>query len=115
MGIGIASVVNLLDPAVVVVGGGLGSADGPYWTGRCSRHARRVLGLAQDVPIVHAQLGASAGAIGADRSASDTHVKVVNHDTRQPTEVALIGMGNVASAYLRTLDELVVRGGPAVV
>lgn len=34
----------------------------------------------------------------------------MNHDTSQPTEVALIGMGNVASAYLRTLDELVVRG-----
>jgi len=31
-------------------------------------------------------------------------------DSRPPTEVAFIGMGNVSSAYLRTLDDLVSRG-----
>lgn len=66
LGIGIASVVNLLDPAVVVVGGGLGSADGPYWDGALqSARAHVYWACARDVPIVHAQLGASAGAIGA--------------------------------------------------
>ena len=30
LGLGIAELVNLLDPQAVVIGGGLGSTDGPY-------------------------------------------------------------------------------------
>jgi glucokinase len=65
--LGIANLVNLLDPEIVVVGGGLVEAGevvlGPI------RSAARELELAAeyrpDVPIVPAVLGGDAGAIGA--------------------------------------------------
>ena len=65
-GLAIAALVNLLDPHAVVVGGGLGSADGPYWDallagvdeGRWPASPFRV-------PVVHATTGEMAGAIGA--------------------------------------------------
>lgn len=66
LGIGIASIVNLLDPAAIVVGGGLGSADGPYWDQALESAREHVYwARARDLPIVHAELGATAGAIGA--------------------------------------------------
>lgn len=65
--VGVANLVNLLDPAVVVVGGGLTEA-GELFLGP-ARAAFADLVLAADhrppVPIVAAQFGAEAGAIGA--------------------------------------------------
>jgi glucokinase len=62
----VALLVNVLDPAAVVVGGGLGSAHGAYWRGLeqalrdhiWAEHAR-------NLPIMQAELGADAGVIGA--------------------------------------------------
>jgi glucokinase len=66
LGIGISVVVNLLDPAAVVVGGGLGSATGPYWDQALqSAREHTYQDRARDTPIVQAHLGARAGAIGA--------------------------------------------------
>lgn len=66
LGLGIALYVNLLDPEAVIVGGGLGSAEGVYWDNAVVS-ARRLIYAdnARDIPILHAALGADAGLIGA--------------------------------------------------
>src|SRR5262249_7266342 len=66
LGVGIAFLVNLLDPEVIVIGGGLGLAGGPYkeaFERSCRGHifADNSCG----VPILPAQLGVEAGLVGA--------------------------------------------------
>jgi glucokinase len=60
-------VVNLLDPAVVVIGGGIAEALGQRyveWAAELSR--RQILSSgARDVPIVASRLGDDAGLLGA--------------------------------------------------
>jgi glucokinase len=65
LGIGIALLVNLLDPEAVVTGGGLGSADTEYWTAaaRWARHYAH--SHAKDTVLTRGQLGPDAGVIGA--------------------------------------------------
>ena len=66
LGEGIAVLVNLLDPEIVVVGGGLGSAGGSYLERAVSVARPRIwLPAARDLPIVTAGLGPEAGVIGA--------------------------------------------------
>jgi glucokinase len=66
----VALLVNVLDPAGVVVGGGLGSAPGPYWeTMVGSARAAVWSDVARGVPIVRAGLGADAGVVGAGLAA----------------------------------------------
>jgi glucokinase len=69
----VALFVNLVDPEIVVVGGGLGTAGGDYWP--------TVIASARDhiwaehvvhVPIVPAELGGRAGVVGAGLLALDT-------------------------------------------
>jgi glucokinase len=66
LGVSVAFLVNVLDPEMVVVGGGLGIAGGIYWDAfrkSCREHI-----FAEDartLPIVPAQLGADAGIVGA--------------------------------------------------
>jgi glucokinase len=65
-GHGVAVLVNLLDPHAVIVGGGLGSVDGPYW--RCLQASARThiwADAARDVPLLRSGLGPDAAAIGA--------------------------------------------------
>lgn len=62
---GLADLVHLLDPALVVLGGGLGSAD--TWAGRAVRDAWQDLG--SPVPLVVAELGADGPLIGAAAAA----------------------------------------------
>jgi glucokinase len=66
VGEALAVAVDLLDPAAVVVGGGLGSAEGPYFDA-LARSARRSIWYegARDLPIVRAALGADSGLVGA--------------------------------------------------
>lgn len=66
LGVSAAFLVNVLDPEIVVVGGGLGTAGGLYWEAfvrTCREHifAENSRGL----PIVPAKLGADAGLVGA--------------------------------------------------
>jgi glucokinase len=65
LGIGIALLVNLLDPEAVVTGGGLGSADTGYWAAaaRWARHYAH--SHAKDIALTRGQLGPDAGVIGA--------------------------------------------------
>jgi glucokinase len=65
-GHGVAVLVNLLDPHAVIVGGGLGSVEGPYWRGlRASARAHIWADAARDVPLLRSGLGPDAAAIGA--------------------------------------------------
>jgi glucokinase len=70
LGKGIATVVNLLDPEAVVVGGGLGTAGGRWWDQTLTAAERHIwLPLARDLPILPAGLGPDAGVIGAGLAA----------------------------------------------
>jgi len=62
----LALLVNALDPAKLVIGGGLGSAPGLYLSSIArSVRARLWDGYRSDIPILQAALGADAGLIGA--------------------------------------------------
>jgi glucokinase len=65
-GLAVGSVVNLVDPGIVVIGGGIAEALGqPYvdWATTIAR--RQILSSARDVPIVSSQLRDDAGLLGA--------------------------------------------------
>lgn len=65
-GLAIGSVVNLVDPGIVVIGGGVAEALGqPYvdWAAEIAR--RQILSSARDLPIVPSQLRDDAGLLGA--------------------------------------------------
>jgi glucokinase len=65
-GIGVALLVNLLDPELVVVGGGLGSAPGPFWElSVASARAHIACDVARGLPILQAHLGPRSSAVGA--------------------------------------------------
>src|SRR5207302_62451 len=66
-GLAIGGVVNLLDPGVVVIGGGIAEALGARYVDWAREiAARQILGSgARDVPIVASQLGDDAGVLRA--------------------------------------------------
>jgi glucokinase len=62
----LALLVNSLDPAVLILGGGLGSAPGPYFDALAgSVRAGLWTGAPHDLPILQSRLGDDAGLIGA--------------------------------------------------
>ncbi len=73
LGEGVASLVNILDPEIVVIGGGVGEAGdvlfGPLR--EAFRASVEGVDVRPEVPIVPAQLGNDAGAIGAALLALD--------------------------------------------
>jgi glucokinase len=76
LGLGLALLLNMLDPEAVVTGGGLGSADTEYWTAAC-RYARQYgHEHTKSIPIVRGRLGADAGVIGAGL----TGLRAATHD-----------------------------------
>jgi glucokinase len=66
-GLAIGGVINLLDPAVVVIGGGIAEAFGERYVEVVTRSAHRYAleSAAGDVPIVASRLGDDAGLLGA--------------------------------------------------
>jgi glucokinase len=72
--VGIANLVDVLDPAVVVVGGGLVDEGDLLLEPVRAGYEGQVLaaGERDAVPIVGARLGADAGAIGAALLAAET-------------------------------------------
>jgi glucokinase len=66
-GVAIGGVINLLDPAVVVIGGGIAEALGRRYVEIVTHSARRqtLASAAQHVPIVASKLGDDAGLLGA--------------------------------------------------
>jgi glucokinase len=66
LGNSVGFLVNVLDPAAVIVGGGLGLAGGLYWASFVSSTRSHIWADAtRALPIVTAHLGADAGLIGA--------------------------------------------------
>ena len=66
LGVSTAFLVNVLDPEMIVVGGGLGLAGGLYWDSfqqSCREHI--FAADARSLPIVTAKLGTDAGLVGA--------------------------------------------------
>ena len=62
----VALLVNVLDPEAVVIGGGLGLSDGPYWDHFIASTRRHIWSeLHRDLPILRAATGVDAGWIGA--------------------------------------------------
>jgi glucokinase len=66
LGVGLAWLVNVLDPEAVIVGGGLGLAGGLYWDSFIAAARGHIWAeAARDLPILPAALGPDAGLIGA--------------------------------------------------
>jgi glucokinase len=66
LGNSVGWLVNVMDPAAVVVGGGLGVAGGLYWDSFVRSTRRHIWSdTSRELPIVRAALGAEAGLIGA--------------------------------------------------
>lgn len=71
----IVSIVSLIDPELIILGGGLGSTDGPY-THALINGAQQALGRRPQSPqIIRCTFGAEAGLIGAALAAHD-HVEI---------------------------------------
>ena len=65
-GQGAALLVNVLDPHALIVGGGLGCADGLYWQSlEASARAQIWADAARRIPLLRSGLGPDAAAIGA--------------------------------------------------
>jgi len=63
--------VNVLDPEVVVIGGGLGLAKGSYHIAlEAAMRAHIWSDLHRDIPLLPAEMGNDAGFIGAALAAS---------------------------------------------
>jgi glucokinase len=66
LGAAIAQLANCLDPSVIVIGGGLGSAPGPYFESLKEGITDRIWkGLDRQIDVRRAVLGADAGLAGA--------------------------------------------------
>lgn len=63
-GLGISNVINILDPDVIVLGGGVGNIEELYTRG-VEETAKYVFNLRLDTKIVRPKLGDSAGVFGA--------------------------------------------------
>jgi glucokinase len=66
LGSALAWLVNVLDPAAVIVGGGLGLAGGLYWESALAAARSHIFADdSRDVPILQSACGPDAGLIGA--------------------------------------------------
>lgn len=66
LGNSVGFLVNVMDPEAIIVGGGLGSADGLYWDSFVASARNHIWAEnSRGLPILHAALGADSGLIGA--------------------------------------------------
>jgi glucokinase len=71
LGAAIGQLVNVLDPEVVVIGGGLGLAKGSYRNALETAMRTHIWSdLHRDIPLLSAEMGNDAGFIGAALAAS---------------------------------------------
>ena len=106
----VASLINVLDPEAVVIGGGLGLAAGRYRDRFEASLAEHIWApTSRSTPILDAALGADAVLIGAalaadhralsPRRAHDRHGALMTDD-RPPVRLAILGPGDVATSRL---------------
>ena len=70
LGSTIGLLINVLDPRAVIVGGGLGLSQGPYWENLTASIRLHIWSEARrELPILQAMTGESAGIIGAAATA----------------------------------------------
>jgi len=66
----IGLLVNVLDPEAVIVGGGLGLSEGPYWDSFIASTRRHIWSeVHRDLPFLQATTGQNGGIIGAAATA----------------------------------------------
>jgi glucokinase len=66
LGSTVALLINVLDPEAVIVGGGLGLSEGPYWEAFNASTRQHIWSeVHRDIPVVRAATGLDAGVIGA--------------------------------------------------
>ena len=66
LGMGVGFLVNLLDPQAIIVGGGLGLADGLYWEQFVVSTRRYIWSPTnRELPLLHGALGTDAAMLGA--------------------------------------------------
>jgi glucokinase len=71
LGSSVAWLVNLLDPEAVIVGGGLGLAEGPYWDSFARALPAHIWAdSSRNLPVLKARLGLDTGIIGAALSST---------------------------------------------
>jgi glucokinase len=71
LGAALGLTVNMLDPEALVIGGGLGSAEGLYWRSIVAETRAHIFAADRhDMPILRAALGPDAGIIGAALSSA---------------------------------------------
>ena len=63
-GLALSVIINIIDPDVIVIGGGVGNIDEIYTEGR-KAVAKHIFNHRLDTPIVKPMLGDSAGVFGA--------------------------------------------------
>jgi glucokinase len=70
LGVAAGQLVNVLDPEAIIVGGGLGLSEGPYWEAFVVTTRRHIWSeVNRDLPILHAASGSLVGVIGAAAAA----------------------------------------------
>jgi glucokinase len=70
LGANVGFLVNVLDPESVVVGGGLGLSEGPYWESFLASTRRHLWSAVhRELPILRAATGPTSGLIGAAAAA----------------------------------------------
>lgn len=105
LGVGIAFLVNALDPEAVVIGGGLGLAGGIYWDSLVRSVRRHV--WAPDIralPILPAGLGLDAGLVGAAATVLSVEADSSAVTTEPGCETAQEGRAVGASSATQALD-----------
>ncbi len=76
LGARVGDIVNLLDPEAVIVGGGLGSAEGVYWKLFEAATRRHIWsGANRDLPILRAERGGDAALVGAAAAALERRAR----------------------------------------
>ncbi len=71
--------ISTLDPEAVIIGGGLGLSDGPYWERVVTRTRQAIWAdIHRDLPILRAATGEDAGWIGAAAKAGQHFHKQLN-------------------------------------
>ena len=87
LGSSVGLLINVLDPEALIVGGGLGLSEGPYWESLCAATRHHIWSeVHRDLPILRAATGSDAGLIGAAAAAWNTFTFPAPKQPQQPQQ-----------------------------